>query len=59
MGKFDKNFVIQQSANVFRYTEIWSLDGISKNIKLAEPILGVYNAQPELFLVDTSFCVKP
>ena len=42
-----------------QYVEIWSFDGESKNIKLAEPILVGYNAHPELLLVDTSFCVKP
>ena len=42
-----------------QYVEIWSLDEESKNIKLAEPILDGYNGFPELFLVDTSFCVNP
>ena len=42
----------------FRYTEIWSDDEGSKNIKLAYPILNNYNHYPELVLVDVNFCVK-
>ena len=41
------------------YTEIWSDDEGSKNIKLAEPILSAYYYYPELVLVDVNFCVKP
>ena len=41
-----------------RYTEIWNLDGRSKNIKLADPQLVGYNYFPELLLVDTTYCVK-
>ena len=41
----------------FKYTEIWNLDGRSKNIKLADLQLVEYNF-PELLLVDTSYCVK-
>ena len=44
---------------IFRYTEIWSLDGESKIIKLAEPRLNSYYKYPALLLVDTNFCVKP
>ena len=42
-----------------RYTEIWSDDGGSKSIKLADPKLNSYYYYPELVLVDTEFCVKP
>ena len=42
----------------FRYTEIWSPDGQSKNIKLANPQLHGYSSYPELLLVDVKFCVK-
>ena len=42
-----------------RYTEIWSDNEGSKNIKLAEPKLTNYQYYPELILVDTQFCVKP
>ena len=42
-----------------RYTEIWSDDRGSKSIKLADPKLGDYDRYPELFLVETKFCVKP
>ena len=45
--------------DIFRYTEIWSLDGQSKNIKLDVPQLGGYYDYPELLLVDTTYCVKP
>ena len=41
------------------YTEIWSMDESSKNIKLAEPKLYRYTMYPELALVDINFCVKP
>ena len=41
------------------YTEIWSLDRDSKIIKLAEPQLDNYQMYPELFLVDTDYCVTP
>ena len=34
------------------------IDGRSKNIKLADPELVGYNYFPELFLVDTTYCVK-
>ena len=44
---------------ILRYTEIWSDNEGSKNIKLAEPKLDTYWAYPELILVDTQFCVKP
>ena len=43
----------------FRYTEIWSMDEGSKNIKLADPKLNSYSYYPELALVDINFCVKP
>ena len=42
-----------------RYTEIWSMDEGSKNIKLADPKLTDYYYYPELVLVDINFCVKP
>jgi len=46
-------------ATVFlRYTEIWSNNEGSKNIKLAQPKLTDYVFYPELILVDTQFCVK-
>ena len=41
------------------YTEIWSIDGESKNIQLAEPKLDSYSGYLELMLVDTNYCVKP
>ena len=41
------------------YTEIWSTDGESKYIQLAEPKLVDYQEYPELMLVDTKYCVKP
>ena len=41
-----------------RYTEIWSDDGGSKSIKLADPKLKDYHYYPELVVVDTQFCVK-
>ena len=44
---------------MFRYTEIWSDDEGSKNIKLADPNLDGYYWHPELILVDVNFCVKP
>ena len=44
---------------IFRYTEIWSDDEGSKNIKLADPKLNEYIYHPELILVDTQFCVNP
>ena len=40
------------------YTEIWSIDGQSKNIQLAEPTLNDYTWYPELMIVDTNYCVK-
>jgi len=45
--------------NIFRYTEIWSTDGQSKIIELAEPELSEYKWYPELILVDPQHCVKP
>ena len=50
---------VEKSSLFRRYTEIWSLDGQSKNIKLADPQLTDYRYYPELLLVDTTFCVKP
>ena len=50
---------VEKSSLFRRYTEIWSLDGQSKNIKLADPQLTDYCYYPELLLVDTTFCVKP
>lgn len=41
-----------------RYTEIWSLDGHSSNIKLADPQLDKYYDYPELLNVDIDYCVK-
>ena len=41
----------------FRHTEIWSLDGESYNIKLAQPKLMEYFYYPELFVVDADYCV--
>ena len=54
----DTFFVLNGIENYFRYTEIWSDDEGSRNIKLAEPKLTSYSYYPELFLVDTQFCVK-
>ena len=48
-----------KSSYFFRYTEIWSIDGESKIIKLADPQLDGYSYYPELFLVDIDYCVKP
>ena len=45
--------------SILRYTEIWSDNGDSKSIKLADPMLKDYYHYPELVLVDTKFCVKP
>ena len=45
--------------NIFRYTEIWSTDGQSKIIELAEPKLTDYLYYPELILVDPQHCIKP
>ena len=44
---------------IFRYTEIWSNDEGSKNIKLADPKLDYYLYYPEMVLVDVNYCVKP
>ena len=42
----------------FSQTEIWSLDDGAFNIKLAEPFLSGFYDYPELFLVDTQFCMN-
>ena len=54
-----KLYGVQLILYFFRYTEMWSLDGESKNIELAQPELGAYYRYPELVLVDINFCVKP
>ena len=54
-----KSVAFENDLALLRYTEIWSLDGESKNIKLADPQLSHYYKYPELLLVDTKFCVKP
>ena len=43
---------------ILRLTEIWSNDGDSQYIQLAEPELKDYKEYPELMLVDTKYCVK-
>ena len=43
---------------ILRLTEIWSSDGDSQYIQLAEPELKDYKEYPELMLVDTKYCVK-
>ena len=47
-----------RTSKFLRYTEIWSDDEGSKNIKLADPKLSGYSEYPELVLVDTNFCIK-
>ena len=41
-------------------TEIWSLDKIDNTVsmKIAEPKLQGYSSFPELFIVDSNFCIK-
>ena len=43
---------------ITRYTEIWSKEDDSFDIRLTEPILDNFIRYPELFLVDIGFCVK-
>ena len=45
---------------LFSKTEIWSLDGNDNtmNMKIAEPTLEDYAHYPELFIVDSDFCIK-
>ena len=45
---------------LFSPTEIWSFDDVDNAItmKMAEPILFGYYSYPELFIVDSDFCVK-
>ena len=50
--------VLEKLINVFSQTEIWSLDDGAFNIKLAEPFLSGFYDYPELFLVDTQFCMN-
>ena len=61
--EYSKSFKYSQLVIIylknFRYTEIWSNDGESKSIKLADPQLDNYYEYPELFLVDIDYCVKP
>lgn len=51
----EKVFVVGGSN--YQHTEIWSLDGESYNIKLAQPKLMEYFYYPELFVVDADYCV--
>ena len=57
-SKVLKNGVPPVYLKNLRYTEIWSNDGESKSIKLADPQLDDYFHYPELFLVDIDYCVK-
>jgi len=41
-----------------QYTEIWSKENNSYNIKLASPKVNDFRHYPELLLVDPNFCVK-
>ena len=46
--------------NLFSKTEIWSLDENDNmvNLKIADPNLSDYSWFPELFIVNSDFCVK-
>ena len=54
-GIIDRSFIY-----LFSKTEIWLLDENNDitNGKIAEPSLASYNYFPELFIVDSDFCVK-
>ena len=45
---------------IFRPTEIWSKtdDNDDINIKVTEPSLHYYRYYPELFIVDSNFCIN-
>ena len=45
---------------IFSETEIWSVDNQDNatTMKIAEPYLQDYAHYPELFIVDSDFCVK-
>ena len=48
------------SISLFSETEIWSLDQNDNtiNMKIADPKLYFYYSHPELFIVDSDFCIK-
>ena len=50
----------KQKVYLFSKTEIWSLDKNDNpvNVKIAEPDLYRYELYPELFIVDSDFCIK-
>ena len=45
---------------LFSKTEIWPLDEINNiaSMKNAEPYLKGYHYYPELFIVESDFCIK-
>ena len=51
---------MKKMIDLFSETEIWSLDETDNTVyvKIAEPNLNDYRMYPELFIVDSDFCIK-
>ena len=50
----------EKMIDLFSETEIWTLDETDNTVyvKIAEPNLNNYDLYPELFIVDSDFCIK-